>query len=215
MASGRLRYSRNRFGPADLDLADGLVVAGLEHVRRRRRRAAARPRRAAARPCPGRRSPSARHGGVHQRLGHAVALDDALAGRALRSARGRRPAAPPSRRPAAARRRSAVSDLAVVLGVGGETVVHRRDAEEHRRAGPPARRAAACEREAPEVADRAAEAQRAEHAEDQPVDVEQRQPVDEHVVAGPRPRLASASRLEAIARRGSTTPFGGPVVPEV
>ena len=26
---------------------------------------------------------------------------------------------------------------------------------------------------------------------------------------------ASASRFEAIARRGSTTPFGGPVVPEV
>ena len=43
--------------------------------------------------------------------------------------------------------------------------------------------------EAAEVPRRAAAAQRPEHAQDQPVDVEQRQPVRDDVLTGPRPRV--------------------------
>jgi hypothetical protein len=49
--------------------------------------------------------------------------------------------------------------------------------------------------------------QRAEDAERQAVDVEQRQPVDQVVVGGPVPGGG--------ARRERTAPFGGPVVPLV
>ena len=154
------------------------------------------------------------HGGVHQRLGHAVALDDALAGEApdaLVVGRGQCRRAG-DQQPSAAQR---ADDLGVGLGVRDQAVVHRRDAEEHRgRTGELGGRRLRAE--APEVVQRAAEAQRAEHAEDQPVDVEQRQPVGEHVRrrSTPTPRRARRGST-AIARRGSTTPFGGPVVPDV
>jgi hypothetical protein len=73
-------------------------------------------------------------------------------------------------------------------------VVHRRHAEQHRRAVAQRRRRAGGV-EAPEVAQLAAAAQRAEQPEAQ--------------------ASASASRLDATARRDSTAPLGRPVVPDV
>ena len=61
----------------------------------------------------------------------------------------------------------------------------------------------------------AAAAQGTEDPDDEPVDVEQRQTVGDDVDCVHAQASASASRFEAIARRGSTAPLGGPVVPEV
>ena len=84
-------------------------------------------------------------------------------------------------------------DLRVALARVREAVVHRRDAEEH---GPAAgqRGGHGLRREAADVLHRAAEANRAEQPEHEPVDVEERQPVDERV--GVRPLPDGRERIE-------------------
>ncbi len=79
-----------------------------------------------------------------------------------------------------------LGERGVVAGLGGQAVVHRRYAEQHRagRGQLPGHRVGA---EAPQVVDAAAAAQRSEDAEDQAVDMEERQGVDEDVVGGPLP----------------------------
>jgi hypothetical protein len=72
------------------------------------------------------------HGGAHQRLGHAVALDDALSAQppdALVHGRGQCRRAR-HEQPRAAQR---LGDRRVLLGLRGEPAVHRRHAEQHRR----------------------------------------------------------------------------------
>jgi hypothetical protein len=66
-------------------------------------------------------------------------------------------------------------------------------------AGPATTAAAACARSAPRW--RTGDTQRAEHAEDQPVDVDQRQPVREHVVA-PFPSLGEGVEVGGDRERG-------------
>lgn len=125
---------------------------------------------------------------VHERLRHAVPLDDPAAGRRrdpfvvvdrqCRGAGDQQPGAREGLREPAGRGRFGKRFR--------DAVVHRRHTEQHRAArlqlpghalgGEPA-----------EVAHGAAPPQRAQDAEDQPVHVEQRQRVDEDVVAGPLP----------------------------
>lgn len=99
-------------------------------------------------------------------------------------------------------------------GLGGQAVVHRRYAEQHRavRGQLPGHRVGA---EAPQVVDAAAAAQRSEDAEDQAVDMEERQGVDEDVVGGPLPGVLQGVEGVRNGAPGRTTPLGGPVVPEV
>ena len=59
-------------------------------------------------------------------------------------------------------------------------------------AGPASSRAAAVRREGAEVVKRATAAQRTEHADHEPVHMEQRQAVDEHVPVGPFPRFCQS-----------------------
>ena len=124
---------------------------------------------------------------VHERLGEAVALDDLLARQPFDALELRRR----QRRGAGDEQPGvleAVDDRAVVLGRAPEAVVHRRHAEQHRR--PVAQRGGGRGRlEAAEVAQLAAAAQRSEQAEHEAVDVEQRQPVGQDVVARPVPRV--------------------------
>jgi hypothetical protein len=107
------------------------------------------------------------------------------------------------------RPRDPVRDGRVGLGVGHEPVVHRRDAEEHRRVGPE-RGGCRRGRETLEVADRAPEPQRAEHAEDEPVHVEERQPVGEHVLAGPGPRARERVEVRRDRAAGQHDALGRP-----
>ena len=140
------------------------------------------------------RAPLARHPerAVHERLGEPVALDDPLPGGALDAGvlaereRGRAR----DEHPRAGERGR---DLRVALARVREAVVHRRDAEEH---GPAAdqRGGHGLRREAADVLHRAAEADRAEQPEHEPVDVEERQPVDERV--GVRPLPDGRERIE-------------------
>ena len=86
-------------------------------------------------------------------------------------------------------RPSAPGERGVLLGVGDQAVVHRRA-----RRRPSSRRARsargdALRGEAPEVMRGAAAAERPEDADDQAVDVEERQPVGDDVVGRPLPRV--------------------------
>ncbi len=124
-------------------------------------------------------------GGVHQRLRHAVPLDDPAPGRrrdplvVVDGQRGR----PGDQQPGPG---EGPDQLRVAGQCLGDPVVHRGHPEQHRRpvvqlpghalGGEPA-----------QVAYDTAAPQRAEDAEDQPVHMEQRQPVHEDVVAGPLP----------------------------
>ena len=138
--------------------------------------------------------------GVHQRLAHPVALDGLQPAGGLDPLRGRRPAARRSRRRAGAPGRPRRASAADALEVGGEPVVHRRHAEQHRRAaGERLRRRLGGE--LAEVPRAAAAPQRAEHAEDQPVHVEQRQPVRDDVLAGPLPGVGE--RVEVRGERAA------------
>ncbi len=133
--------------------------------------------------------------GVHQGLRHAVALDDAPAGR-----RGDPFVVVDRERGRAGDQQACPAEGLDEFGVVGEglcdAVVHRRDAEHHGRAVVqlPCHALGA---EAAQVSHRAAESQRAQDAEDQPVHMEQRQPVHEDVVAGPLPGVG-----ERVQRRG-------------
>ena len=187
VASGRFRYSRKRFGPrtwisptvsssAHVQLV--AVVVHEPHLDPGERNAD-RPRPAVAVGADRR---------VHQRLAHPVALDELQARGLPRSARDRRPAARRSRRPAAARRRPRAPAPATPRDPprAGGTSSARRTASSR---GPDSAAAAASRREPAEMPRAAAAPQRPEHAEDQPVHVEQRQPVRDDVVAGPLPRV--------------------------
>ena len=57
--------------------------------------------------------------------------------------------------------------------------------------------------------------QRPEHAEDQPVHVEQRQAVDQHVLGSPRPRLGQGVEVGGDGRRAQHDAFRRAVVPLV
>ena len=82
---------------------------------------------------------------------------------------------------------------------------------------PPARSASrdGLRLEPPDVVRRAAAPERPERAEQQAVDVVQRQRVHDPVGGRPRPRVVDRREVRAQRRVGSTTPFGGPVVPDV
>jgi hypothetical protein len=141
-----------------------------------------------------------------ERLGEAVALDGALpeqppeplvvAHRQRGGAGDEEPRAPEPRRVGRGR-----------LAVLGEPVVHRRHREEHR----PARLhrgADAVRREAGEHLELGAHPQRAEHAQDEPVDVEERQGVDEDVSLRPSPRLRERVEVERGVPVGDHRPLG-------
>ena len=97
------------------------------------------------------------------------------------------------------------------FGLAAEPVVHGRDAEHHRGAG--LQRGRGFLRvEAPEVAQLAAPAQRAEQPEHEPVDVEQRQPVGEDVLAGPLPGVGEPVEVggdRAARQHRALRPAGG------
>ena len=190
------------------DLADRLVV-GLLHVgavvghqahldaRERHADVAGPARRVGA------------HRRVHQRLREPVALDDLLARQLLdpgEDGGGQRRAA----RHEDARGAQPLGDRIVALGLLRDPVVHRRDAEQHRRAVAQRGRGGGG-LEAAEVAQLAAPAQRAEDADHEPVDVEQRQPVREHVLAGPVPGVGERVEVGAHAaarEHGALGPAG-------
>ena len=69
--------------------------------------------------------------------------------------------------------------------------------------------------EAAEVAQLAAAAQRAEQAEHEAVDVEERQPVGEDVLAGPVPRVGERVEVGGDRAARQDRALGRPVVPDV
>ena len=120
-------------------------------------------------------------------------------------------AAPPSPRRAAGRARGRdVRCPPRRRGRAAGTSWGRRTASSRRREGG----GDGVRREAPEVAHLAAPAQRPEQAEHEPVDVEERQPVGDHVLAGPRPRLRQPVQVGGDGPPRQDAPFGAPVVPE-
>ena len=132
--------------------------------------------------------------GDDERLGEAVALHHALAEEL------EEPVVLPHRQPGRAgdqqpRPAQGAGVGRVTFGVLGEPVVHGRHREEQRAA---AREGGADRlgREARQQLQAAADAQRAEHAQDQPVDVEERQGVDQHVGGGPAPGTGQGVEVE-------------------
>ena len=191
VASGRFRYPLNRLGPRTI--TSPIVSPSAA--------SSSRPSSSTSRTStPGTGTPDApgpacavgAHRQVHQRLGHAVALDDLLAGQPadaleLGSRKRGRPGhqqARAAQSPAATRSR---------LGRAPEAVIHRRHPEQHRAAvAKRRRRRVRCE--PAEVAKRATSAQRTEQSEHQAMNVKQRQPVDDDIVRGPGPGLRRARR---------------------
>ena len=190
VASGRLRYSRNRLGPrtwispivssSSPSSARAVVVDEPDvDARQRRPHGARRGARVGV------------DGGVHERLGHAVALHDAAAGQLLQArvlggrqggrARHEQPGAAQGRAPAPATRRPR-------RRAAGTSWAPRRASSRR----PLSAVAHALGREAPEVQRRPAAPHRTEDPDDQPVDVKQRQPVGDDVGgrSSPTPRRA-------------------------
>ncbi len=192
VASGRLRYPSITLGPRTCT-SPMVSAPGASSVPSSSRSAHLDAVQRGATD-PARRSPVDAGRGDHQRLGHAVALDRALAGEARRAARARPPAAraePDTSSRAAA---SARGDPRVGLGGVGEPVVHRGHGKQHRRSARPARTRRPPGENPPRCQERAAAAHRAERAQHQPVDVKQRQRVAHDV--GGRPRPGRRQRVE-------------------
>ena len=184
---GPVQIAEEQIGPAHLDLADRLAVGSRRSLARRRRPAARPPRATGAPTDPGARLAVGPDGGVHQRLGHPVALDHAAAGElaASRSCSEAGSAAEPGdQQPRAGERprqrprtcSAASASRRYMVGTPNSIVA------------PPVSAAVdAVGREPAQVHRRPAAAQRAEDPDHQPMDVEQRQPVGDHVALGPGP----------------------------
>ena len=202
----------NRFGPADRRprrssrrRRPSIVVAVVvdePHLDARHRRR--------------RRSPAGAgvgaHGGVHQRLGEPVALDDLLAGELLDARRTRGRAAAPSRRraagPASGRRRSPASASAsrpsrwYIVGTPNSIVAPSLSAS-----------AAAAASKRPRWRSSPPRRSGPSSAEHEAVDVEERQAVGEHVLAGPLPGVGERVEVGGDRAAGEHRALGRPVVP--
>ena len=189
VASGRLRYSRNRLGPRTW--ISPIVSSSAP--------SSTSPSSSTSRTStPGSGGPTVPGAGarvgvdgrVHERLGHPIALHHAAAGQLLDAGMlgGGQRRGPRHEQPRAAQRSGQLRRLGRRVG---EAPVHRRHPEQHR-PRPFERRLHALGREAADVERRPAAANRAEDPDHQAVHVKQRQPMGDDVGArsSPTPRRA-------------------------
>ena len=185
---GHAPVAAEHVGPAHLDVADHaarrelpLVVAHPQTDARQGKAHRAAPALAVLR--------AARVRGEHQRLAHAVALDDGVAGALAEGVEG----LDEQRRRAADEDPHVPAGLAVERRLGKQPHVHGRHAHEHRGLGQALHDGARCELREPQH--RAAVEQRAVRGDEEPVHVEDRQRMDEHVAALPVPVVLQRQRV--------------------
>ena len=181
-----VQVTQEQVGPADRYLPDGLIVGRLDDAAvvvqqanvHAGERGADVPRAALAVDV---------NGAVHDRLGQAVPLHDALSGGAFDAKelpdRERCRTGHQQPRPA-----DGLPGVPVPFDQVRHTVIHRGHAEHHGGAGGQLA-AEGIRREPPHVPERATHPERPEHAQHQAVHVEQRQPVRQDVVRRPSPHL--------------------------